>query len=45
VKAEYAAKKTDEFMPPFVCVKEPRPLIAEGDGILFSTSAATARGN
>jgi len=35
VKAEYAAKKTDEFMPPFVCVKEPRPLIAEGDGILF----------
>jgi len=35
VKAEYAAKKTDEFMPAFVCVKEPRPLIAEGDGILF----------
>jgi 2,3-bisphosphoglycerate-independent phosphoglycerate mutase len=35
VKGEYAAKKTDEFMPPFVCVKEPRPLIAEGDGILF----------
>lgn len=35
VKAEYAAKKTDEFMPPFVCVKEPRPLITEGDGILF----------
>ncbi len=35
VKAEYAAKKTDEFMPPFVGVKEPRPLIAEGDGILF----------
>jgi len=35
VKSEYAAKKTDEFMPAFVCVKEPRPLIAEGDGILF----------
>lgn len=35
VKAEYAAGKTDEFMPAFVCVKEPRPLIAEGDGILF----------
>jgi 2,3-bisphosphoglycerate-independent phosphoglycerate mutase len=35
VKTEYAAKKTDEFMPPYVCVKEPRPLIAEGDGILF----------
>src|SRR5271154_831843 len=35
VKAEYAGKKTDEFMPAFVCVKEPRPLIAEGDGILF----------
>jgi len=35
VKAEYAAKKTDEFLPPIVCVKEPRPLIAEGDGILF----------
>jgi len=35
VKGEYAAKKTDEFMPAFVCVKAPRPLIAEGDGILF----------
>jgi 2,3-bisphosphoglycerate-independent phosphoglycerate mutase len=35
VKSEYGAKKTDEFMPAFVCVKEPRPLIAEGDGILF----------
>jgi 2,3-bisphosphoglycerate-independent phosphoglycerate mutase len=35
VKAEYEKKKTDEFMPPFICVKEPRPLIAEGDGILF----------
>ena len=35
VKAEYGNKKTDEFMPPYVCVKEPRPLIAEGDGILF----------
>src|SRR5271167_4165180 len=35
VKGEYAQKKTDEFMPAFVCVKEPRPLIAEGDGILF----------
>jgi len=35
VKGEYALKKTDEFMPAFVCVKEPRPLISEGDGILF----------
>jgi 2,3-bisphosphoglycerate-independent phosphoglycerate mutase len=35
VKAEYAAKKTDEFMPAFVCGKEPRPVISEGDGILF----------
>jgi 2,3-bisphosphoglycerate-independent phosphoglycerate mutase len=35
VKGEYGVKKTDEFMPAFVCVKEPRPLIAEGDGILF----------
>jgi len=35
VKGEYGQKKTDEFMPAFVCVKEPRPLIAEGDGILF----------
>jgi len=35
VKKEYAAGKTDEFMPALVCLKEPRPLIAEGDGILF----------
>jgi 2,3-bisphosphoglycerate-independent phosphoglycerate mutase len=35
VKKEYEAKKTDEFMPALVCVKEPRPLIADGDGILF----------
>src|SRR5476651_2439599 len=35
VKAEYGQKKTDEFMPAYVCVKEPRPLIADGDGILF----------
>jgi 2,3-bisphosphoglycerate-independent phosphoglycerate mutase len=35
VKAEYGKKKTDEFMPPYVCVKEPRPLIRDGDGILF----------
>ncbi len=35
VKNEYTQKKTDEFMPALVCVKEPRPLIAEGDGILF----------
>ena len=35
VKGEYTAKKTDEFMPALVCVKEPRPLIADGDGILF----------
>jgi 2,3-bisphosphoglycerate-independent phosphoglycerate mutase len=35
VKKEYAAQKTDEFMPALVFLKEPRPLIAEGDGILF----------
>ena len=35
VKGEYTQKKTDEFMPAFVCVKEPRPLIADGDGVLF----------
>jgi 2,3-bisphosphoglycerate-independent phosphoglycerate mutase len=35
VKNEYTIKKTDEFMPALVCVKEPRPLIADGDGILF----------
>ena len=35
VKGEYTQKKTDEFMPAFVCIKEPRPIIAEGDGILF----------
>jgi 2,3-bisphosphoglycerate-independent phosphoglycerate mutase len=35
VKGEYTQKKTDEFMPAFVCVKEPPPLIAEGDGVLF----------
>ncbi|PTX92186.1 2,3-bisphosphoglycerate-independent phosphoglycerate mutase [Verrucomicrobia bacterium LW23] len=35
VKSCYAAGKTDEFMPPAVFVKEPRPLIVDGDGILF----------
>jgi 2,3-bisphosphoglycerate-independent phosphoglycerate mutase len=35
VKAEYEQKKTDEFMPPFVCLGQPRPLIQDGDGILF----------
>ena len=35
VKGEYTQKKTDEFMPAFVCVKEPRPLVGDGDGILF----------
>ena len=35
VRDEYAVKKTDEFMPAYVCVQEPRPLIADGDGILF----------
>ncbi len=34
VKGEYTVKKTDEFMPAFVCVKEPRPLMADGDGII-----------
>ena len=36
VHDQYAAKKTDEFMPAIVCLREPRPLIAEGDGILFT---------
>jgi 2,3-bisphosphoglycerate-independent phosphoglycerate mutase len=35
VQGEYAVNKTDEFMPALVCVKEPRPLVAAGDGILF----------
>ena len=35
VRGEYTVKKTDEFMPALVCVKEPRPLIADGDGVLF----------
>jgi 2,3-bisphosphoglycerate-independent phosphoglycerate mutase len=35
VKNEYTVKKTDEFMPALVCLREPRPLIQEGDGILF----------
>ena len=35
VRGEYGVKKTDEFMPSLVCVKEPRPLINNGDGILF----------
>jgi len=35
VRGEYAIKKTDEFMPALVCLKEPRPLVNEGDGILF----------
>jgi 2,3-bisphosphoglycerate-independent phosphoglycerate mutase len=36
VRSEYGAKKTDEFMPALVCVREPRPLIADGDGILYT---------
>ena len=35
VRNEYTVKKTDEFMPALVCVRGPRPLVAEGDGILF----------
>ena len=35
VKNEYTIKKTDEFMPALVCLPAPRPLVAEGDGILF----------
>ncbi|MEI9999888.1 MAG: 2,3-bisphosphoglycerate-independent phosphoglycerate mutase [Verrucomicrobiota bacterium] len=35
VKNEYAQNKTDEFMPAFVCLREPRPIIRDGDGILF----------
>ena len=36
VRGEYGVKKTDEFMPALVCVQEPRPLIADGDGILYT---------
>ena len=35
VRNEYTIKKTDEFMPALVCLQTPRPLIAEGDGLLF----------
>ena len=35
VKNEYSQKKTDEFMPALVCLKEPKPLVVDGDGILF----------
>ena len=35
VHDQYGVKKTDEFMPSLVCIHEPRPIVAEGDGILF----------
>jgi 2,3-bisphosphoglycerate-independent phosphoglycerate mutase len=35
VKAYYAQGKTDEFIPPTVLIDSPRPLVAEGDGVLF----------
>ena len=35
LKAEYAAGKTDEFIPALTVAASPRPLIADGDGILF----------
>ena len=36
IEAAYAAGKTDEFFPATVLIDEPRPLIADGDGILFT---------
>jgi 2,3-bisphosphoglycerate-independent phosphoglycerate mutase len=35
VQSAYETGKTDEFMPAFVLVDAPRPLVQEGDGILF----------
>jgi 2,3-bisphosphoglycerate-independent phosphoglycerate mutase len=35
IQSWYEAGKTDEFIPPTVFIREPRPLIASGDGILF----------
>lgn len=35
IEGYYKAGKTDEFLPATVFIKEPRPLIQEGDGILF----------
>ncbi|HSI87238.1 MAG TPA: 2,3-bisphosphoglycerate-independent phosphoglycerate mutase [Candidatus Methylacidiphilales bacterium] len=35
VKSCYANGKTDEFLPATVFIKEPRPLVVDGDGILF----------
>ncbi|MDE1171054.1 MAG: 2,3-bisphosphoglycerate-independent phosphoglycerate mutase [Verrucomicrobium sp.] len=35
LKECYAEGKTDEFIPALVVAKEPRPLIADGDGLLF----------
>jgi 2,3-bisphosphoglycerate-independent phosphoglycerate mutase len=35
IEAYYKAGKTDEFLPATVCIKEPRPIIRDGDGILF----------
>ncbi|SDU26765.1 phosphoglycerate mutase [Verrucomicrobium sp. GAS474] len=36
IEAAYAAGKTDEFFPATVLVDHPRPLIADGDAILFT---------
>jgi 2,3-bisphosphoglycerate-independent phosphoglycerate mutase len=35
LEKSYAEGITDEFIKPFVFVESPRPLIADGDGILF----------
>ena len=35
VEDSYAAGITDEFLPPTVFANQPRPLVADGDGILF----------
>ena len=35
LKEHYAAGTTDEFIPATILAHEPRPLVADGDGILF----------
>lgn len=35
IEGYYAAGKTDEFLPATVCIEQPRPIIQDGDGILF----------
>lgn len=35
IEGYYKAGKTDEFLPATVCIEQPRPIIQDGDGILF----------